>query len=114
MKTTVKQFEEFKNEILRLQPILGLNRWKIYFEHKKIDEGVFARTHYKRAGAVTNIQFNLHTNDNRIDIKQTAKHECLHLLLADLFSIAENREFDYNDLEKSEEQVIRILEKLEF
>jgi hypothetical protein len=56
MKTTDKQFQEFKDEVLRLQPILGLNRWKIYFAHGKIDSAVFARTHYKRDGAVVNIQ----------------------------------------------------------
>lgn len=114
MKTTTKQFEEFKTEVLRLQPILSLNRWKIYFEHKKIDGGVFARTHYKRDGMVSNMIFNIDTNDNRLDVKQTAKHECLHLLLANLFCIAENRHFDSFELEKSEEEVIRVLEKIDF
>ena len=113
MKTTIKQFQEFKNEVLRLQPILGLQDWQIYFKHGKTED-TFATTHYDREGAVANMNFGIELKDDHkesLDIKRTAKHELLHLLLADLYCIAESRVFDRFLLNQAEEKAIRKLEK---
>ncbi len=113
MKTTAKQFEEFKTEVLRLQPILGLQDWDICFHHTK-KEGVYASTSYNREAAISTILFNTDLTDfeyKNLNIKRSALHECLHLVIADLYCMVESRNFDRFILNQAEEKLIRKLEK---
>ena len=116
-ETTPQDFALFKNEILKWIKVLGLNNWEIYFSHSNIEHGdVLATTSW----SLTNrsVTFTLskdwadHARHDQEEIKMTALHEVLHLLLARLTTLARHRFIREEEILDSIHEVVSILGEL--
>ena len=115
MKLSMKHFDLFQEECEKYLELLGLKSWKIYYKFEKLDDS-FARAEWKYAGRVATLTL---ANDfpkpfKTIEgqIKESALHECLEILLAPVSSLAEDRSFVRIDFDKEIHAVIRTLEKV--
>ena len=115
MKLTQKHFQLFRTECEKQLERLGLKSWRIYYQFKKLDDS-FGRSEWKYAGRVATItlatEFPKPFDNLEAQIKQTALHECLEILLVSVSSMAEDRTWDRLDFDKEIHSVIRTLEKL--
>jgi len=119
MKTDIvlnnKHFSLFKKECNKWIKILGLRNWKVYYQFRGLDDS-FGRTEWKYSGMVATISlakiFPKPFDNLEQQIKETALHECLELLLASISSLAEDRTWDRLVFDKEIHCVIRTLEKL--
>lgn len=115
MKLTQKHFKFFRAECTKQLNRLGLKDWKIYYEFKNLDN-VFGNSLWDYSGKVATITLsndfpkpfdNLHRQ-----IKETALHECLEILLGSVSRMAGRRDFIQEDFDSEIHSVIRTLEKL--
>ncbi len=108
MKNT---FKVFKEECLRLQKEWGLGGWQLLFEigSKKDSYATVQRdeVHHK-----VMISFNSKAVDEWFDVKETAKHEMIHVIIARLAELGSSRFVRGNELEEAEEEVVQILLKI--
>ena len=115
MKLLQEHFNLFKSECEKQLIRFGLHSWQVYFQMKQLNDS-FARTQWKYAGRVATItlanDFPKPFESLETQIKQTALHECLELLLASVSSAAEDRTWNRLDFDKEIHGVIRTLEKL--
>ena len=115
MRLTQKHFQLFKTECEKQLERLGLKSWKVYYEFKSLKDA-FANTQWKYSGRVATItlaiDFPKPFNNLEAQIKQTALHECLEVLLASVSSMAGDRHYEQIDFDKEIHTVIRTLEKL--
>lgn len=114
MKTTRKQFEAFKAEVLRWQKRLGLTDWRVCFDHGQA-KGAYGELFANREGRISTVVFaNRCDGDGLIgfDPVNTGRHEALELLLAPMKDIARSRDFRESDLDEAAHAVIRRLESL--
>ena len=115
MKLTNKHFQLFRKECERNLEYLGLKNWKVYYQFKPLKDS-FGRSQWKYSGMVATItlamEFPKPFDDLEQQIKETALHECLEILLAPLTSLAQDRTWDSLVFDKEVHTVIRILEKL--
>jgi succinyl-CoA synthetase beta subunit len=103
MKTTKAQFELFKSECLKWQKKLNLETWKFYFYHKRIDNNSWANVIPDYSGRCASLILSTHTGTDVADdeqIKESALHECLEVLLSPLTDLAACRTFDEQELIK--------------
>ncbi len=114
-KTSDKQFKEFTAEVYKLQKEWGLTDWKIFCEHRKLKDR-FASNNYEMKQRVSMIAFTTELeNDGDIEFvnpKLHAKHEMVHLLIADLYALAGERYINEFQIDSAEEGIVRRLEKL--
>lgn len=110
MRTTKKQFEQFKAEFLRWQERLGLSEWAIYFKRKPMD-GAYASVTANTVGRVVTVCFNSNQTDS-LDAVASGKHEALELLLAQLDAVCRARFINLDELDESRHAIIRRLEKV--
>ena len=111
-KTTPEQFEDFKRSFLEWRKKLGLTEWRIFFEIANL-KNKYAQIYYdtEKAGATVRFAKQLENDEMKnCDPKESGKHECLHLLLADLYTLGENREFSQREFNTAEEKIVRRLE----
>lgn len=117
MKTNKKHFEIFKKECEYWIDRFELSNWEIFFEFKK-EKDIEARAlcSTDEVGRIVNIDFSDEflgfdkiTNE---DIKQTAKHEIIHLLLADIANQKHNVFSSEREWRKDLEIVVRKLENI--
>lgn len=115
MKTTRKDFEEFKRNCLKWQNKLGITNWSIYFEHCPA-KGTYAKTHWNTVQMAATIQFATYWDSTRpknsYEIDKLALHEVVHVLLAPLVSEAEYRYTSLDAIESAEHSIVRSLENL--
>ena len=110
----MKEFEEFKKTFIYYQKLLGLTGYKVYFKHEPIEEG-FANITINQEDMVATIRLNSELPDDdkpHSDVKCSAKHEALHLLLARLENRACERYVRYGDIYESVEEIVFKLEDL--
>lgn len=87
MKTSQKHLNLFKSECLRLQKAWGLLEWELNFCHDKISSLASCDARFGSRNAYLSLATEWEdkcyppTDEN---IRNTAKHEMLHLLLAPL------------------------------
>lgn len=117
MKTTRAHFNLFKSECLYWLKELGLLHWSVFFEHEKM-ESRYAGIQYRINGRVATLALNTEWDGITFEksaipskLRESAIHECLHLLLADLCEHANSRSYSQELMERDEERVIRTLEK---
>lgn len=114
MRTTKRQFEDFKNECLRLQKTLNLKDWKIYFNWAE-GSGYYSKISSDVEGNVATISICKSYKKNHFwDVKISAKHEMIHLFLARLENLAKSRYVSEEQIYSEEERLARVLEKLNF
>lgn len=109
----MSDFERFKKYFLEYQKLLGLGGYKIYFKHEPIDES-FANITVDQGNMVATVRLNsvLLSKDKPFrDIKQSAKHEALHLLLMRLEQLAKYRYVQAEEIYEATEELVHKLEE---
>lgn len=119
MKTTKKHFDIFKTECERWIDQLKLDNWKIYYVHRQVNPNTYATCSTKAGAYVATLFFTdnwdtLDGNHLLIEehIKDSAKHEVIHLLLARLSDCATSRNYMISDCLEAEEELVRKLENI--
>lgn len=110
---TPKAFNLFKKVFKEWQARLGLQEWTISFKKEEMDdaEACIDSDPESRTVLVTVNSKLFHVKDDS-DIEETALHEVLHLLLADLSHAAVDRYTDRETLVRVEEALVNRLTKL--
>jgi hypothetical protein len=115
IKTTSKHFEEFKRYCLEHISKLGLHGWRIEFNHANTGNTYATCDHnIENRCAVITLTTEWDTDDYKLssdNLRVSAKHEVHHLLLAKLAAYAAYRYVSKIQLDESEEEIIRILDK---
>ena len=117
MKITKKQFELFKSECEHWYKKLELSGYKMYYHLGGTVKNVFCTVQIKHIGRVASLFLNkeFYNKDDisiNIKIKETAKHEMIHILLGRMSFYIYERFINENEAEESEEELVRKLEKL--
>lgn len=103
MKTTVAHFKQFQKFCRTWQQRFGLTSYKLYFRHEKLD-GKYGSTGYRinarTAGVTLATEWNDERSLNSRELNRLAKHELLHLLLGELFVLAEDRYASADSLDR--------------
>lgn len=116
VKTTAKDFAFFKSEVTKWVEKLGLKNWEIICTHEK-DEGNRASARYNISARIAFINIGtLYPKIlyNKKELQKSAFHEVCELLLADLVTIAEQREYDDASLMCEKHRIIHTLENIIF
>jgi len=114
MRTTKKQFEIFKKEFKRIQKLLGLTEWKVYFRHTELD-GLFASINMDVEGMAATVAMTLRLDEDskkEFSPKASGKHEALHLLHGKFAEYARRRYVTPDDIYEEQEALVRRLEKV--
>ena len=105
-----KDFALFQKEFKKWQQLFGLTGYKVYFKYEPVDH--FAKILIDLESMIATAILNSELPDNAKpfrDIKQCAKHEALHLLIARLELNGKYRYISESEIdEASEELVIRL------
>jgi len=109
MKTTQKQFELFKTWCRYYIEKFQLNNWQIDFYLTDI-EGVQAQVFRDYLACTARVNFNATITKSPDEtweqlIKDTAKHEMIHVKLGNLAQLAASRFVTPDELEKAEEEL---------
>jgi hypothetical protein len=112
MKTSKKDFEQFKKEFMRWVEIFGLKDWEIFFKLEPV-EGGFAQCSSSLTGRITRISLSPeYEAGERFDPVKSGKHEAIELLLAPLYNNAICRFVSEEELKEASHTIVRILEKV--
>ena len=117
MRTTAKHFEIFKKECERWQKAFGLLNWEFNFYHSKEDERSIATTECDNDNRVAFITLNTGLEDVEItnyEIKKSAFHEVMEVLLYSIRYIAEERYVNECEIDTEIHNIIRTLEHVVF
>lgn len=115
--TTKEHFNLFKTEAKKWIDRFELNEWDILFINEKISNGALANISRNLLGKNVTIRLNSKWNMYGIDnikeeIKITAKHEAIHLLLSTISELAKTRFTSLDEITMTEEGLVRKLEKI--
>lgn len=115
MKLTQEHYMMFRDECENNLQRLGLKGWKVFYEFKPL-KNCFGQANWDYSGMVATItlatDFPKPLDNLEKQIKETALHECLELLLAPLRTLAQSRDWDGVVFDRESHSVIRTLEKL--
>lgn len=109
-----KDFTDFKRYFLEYVERFGLNGYKIYFMYEPLKKS-FAEINTKQNDRVATVYLNSKlTGSDKLhkDIKGTAKHEALHLLIFSLEDKAWGRFTTKDSVYEAAEELTRKLEAL--
>ena len=107
-------FELFQKEFTKWQQRFGLTGYKVYFKYELIDSG-FASIKINRGDMVVTASLcsNLLDKDKPYeDIKRSAKHEALHLLVGRLAEDGKYRYSSETEISEAAEELVYRLEGL--
>jgi hypothetical protein len=115
-KITPKQFDLFKKEVALWVKRLGLFEWRLDVELDSDDKdckvyGYCNSDWSNRTAGIALVEEWWHKPKN-VEVKATARHEVLELLMQPLWHVAIDREFDYDKGCATRHEVIRRLENL--
>ena len=113
MKTN-KDFELFQKEFKKWQKLFGLTGYKLYFKHEPLD-GSFACISTKIGDMIATVKLNSALPDSEKpwkNIKQSAKHEAIHLLVSRLEMNGRYRYASEGEMYESTEELVVKLEGL--
>ncbi|MBV6341043.1 hypothetical protein [Candidatus Magnetobacterium casense] len=115
MKLNNKHFQFFKKECKKNIELLGLKGWRVFYEFSTLSDS-FGQCQWKYEGRVAKItlcnDFPKPYENIYDEIKRTAMHECLELLLSPISDMAEDRTWSKADFEKEIHSIIRTLEEI--
>jgi len=109
-----KDFALFQSEFKRWQKLFGLTGWAVYFEYKPLERS-FADIAINLEDMVATVRLNsdLPEKDKpHKDIKRSAKHEAIHLLVGRLEFNGRYRFVSDGEISESAEELVRKLENL--
>ena len=104
-------FSEFKKWFKYYQNKFGLLGWKVYFKHESVNDK-FAGISLNLSGMVATVRLNNKLPDEvkpLRDIKRSAKHEALHLLVGRLEANGRERYILDNEMYESIEELVNKL-----
>lgn len=106
--------ELFQEEFKRYQKLFGLTGYKVYFKYELLEDG-FADISINQGLMVVAVRLNSKLPDTDIpfkDVKRSAKHEAIHLLLGRLEENARWRYASEHEIYESTEELVFKLEDL--
>lgn len=109
-----KDFALFQSEFKKWQKLFGLTGYKVYFKHEPLDNS-FGDISINQEDMVVTVRFNSKLTDKDKpyqDIKRTAKHEALHLLVGRLEMNGRYRYISENEISEASEELVHRLENL--
>jgi len=109
-----KDFELFQKEFKKWQKLFGLTGWGVYFKYEPLEKS-FADIYINLEDMVATIRLNSKLPDKdkpHKDIKRSAKHEALHLLVGRLEFNGRYRFVSDGEISESSEELVRKLENL--
>lgn len=109
-----KDFEDFQEHFKEYQHRFGLTGYKVYFKYEPLDSS-FASVSINQGEMVATVRLNSKLPDKDKpfkDIKRSAKHEALHLLLGRLEQNAHHRYTSENEIYEATEELVFKLEEL--
>lgn len=114
MKTTKKDFDEFKNHSEKWRKELGLTNWAVYYKHVKT-ENSYAEISWSIEDQIAAISLSTVWDSSwrvkdSAQLERCALHEMLHLMLIVFYHHAESRYTTRQALDEAEHSVIRRLE----
>ncbi|KKN00160.1 hypothetical protein LCGC14_1140540 [marine sediment metagenome] len=113
-KTTNKDFELFQREFKRWQKLFGLTGYQVYFKFEE-SERQFASIAINQGDMVVTVRLNSKPSDvdkPHKNIKQSAKHEALHLLVGRVDQNGRYRFTSENEMYEAIEELVHRLEGL--
>ena len=110
MNTTQAQFSLFKSECLKRAKQFQLNNWQIDFYLADI-EAVQAQVFRDYLGCIAKVNFSTTITKAPDEtweqlIKDTAKHEMLHVVDGNLAQLAASRYVTSDEIEKADEELV--------
>lgn len=118
IKTTKKDFKLFKKECRKWIKFFGLKGWDIAYEH--YDKNVNHRTaevEFNPQGQRAWVRLGKEIYESEYsdeNIKMSAFHEICHLVLAKMWTCANSRYLNPDELETAEHEVINTLQNTVF
>ncbi len=109
-KKKAKDLEDFKRYFTGYQRLFGLTGYKVYFDMKTLPDA-FAQIMIDESNHVATVFLSDHECQGR-DIRQSAKHEALHLLLHRLEYAGMCRHSTAEDIYQASEELVFKLEEL--
>jgi len=107
-----KDFKLFQEEFEKWQERFGLTGYKVYFKYEPLDDS-FASISVNQEGMIATVTLNSLDRKNPLkEIKRSAKHEALHLLLARLERRAKSRFANEDEIYELVEELTNKLECL--
>ncbi len=109
----MSEFQEFQKEFKKYQHLFGLTGYKVYFKYEPLDKDCFADITLDQSQMVATARLNKSVDkDPQRDVKQSAKHEAIHLLLMKLQRLAMCRYLFESDISEATEELVFKLEEL--
>jgi len=108
------EFIEFQDYFKKYQALFGLTGYKVYFKYEPLDAS-FADITGDQMDMVITVRLNSDLPDKdkpHADIKRSAKHEALHLLLFRLEAKARDRYTSQYQIYEAVEEIVFKLEDL--
>lgn len=109
-----KDFIEFQKHFKKYQKLLGLTGYKVYFKYEPIEDS-FASISIRQIDMIATVRLNsmLPKEDKpHKDIRQSAMHEAIHLLLNRLEARARERFVSPEQIYEAVEEIVFKLEDL--
>lgn len=103
-------FEIFKKEFTYYQKLFGLTGYKVYFKSEHFED-CFADITIDHKDSVATVRLNDTPSPDR-HVKDSAKHEALHLLFCKIESLADNRYIRKEEVSQATEELVFKLENL--
>lgn len=117
-KLTKEDFSFFKKECRHWADVFGLKNWEINISKRKLDNTTYAEATFDHNNRCSDIWINsdwsgFPVDINREELRKTALHEVLEILLYPMRSLAENRFSVTEELIDTEvHNIIRSLENV--
>lgn len=117
VQTTKKDFKLFKKEFRKWQRFFGLKNWKVVLLHEDTEERGLADINSNISGYISTCKLSVNwpkCEYSKYQIRKTAFHECIHLLLARYAVAAKCRFINESELDEADHELVRILENTVF
>ncbi len=112
--TTQKDFEAFVGFCEEYRGKWGLFGWKVFYDHSE-DLGCYASTTTELRNRTLRIELNKDWPDEERPVtdtalRQTARHEMLHALLARMYALSYTRWAADSEIDEASEEAVRLIE----
>lgn len=108
----MNDFLTFQSEFKKWQKLFGLTGYKVYFKEVPLDSDCYAEIEVNQSSMVAVVRLNKPRKDNLRHVKESAKHEAIHLLLMKLQHLAMCRYLFESDIDEAVEELVFKLEDL--
>ena len=106
------EYAAFKRAFVRWQFVFGLQEYAVYFRQEEMDELATLTTDAANCVATVKVCLTVGDDEEAGWAEETGKHEAIHLLLARLMQLGQERWGSEEAIMHEEERVVRLLERL--